>query len=189
MGTADAEAEPDRPLVVVMGVSGSGKTVIGSALAKALGARFAEGDRFHPPENISRMSSGMPLRDEDRWGWLDAIAVEISEAERRGETLVIACSALKSIYRDRLRLASRNLRFVYLEIGRDVAAARMAARKGHFMPASLVDSQFADLEPPSPDEGAIKLDGAIDPAQLVAYAVSEIAPSASPGPETVAAKS
>ena len=104
------------------------------------------------------MSAGMPLRDEDRWGWLDAIAVEINLAERQGETLVVACSALKRIYRDRLRLASRHLRFVYLEIGRDVAAARVAARKGHFMPASLIDSQFADLEPPAPDEGAIKLD-------------------------------
>ena len=142
-----------RPvIIIVMGVSGSGKTVVGSALAEALGGRFAEGDRFHPPENISRMSAGMPLRDEDRWGWLDAIAIEIGEAERQGETLVVACSALKRIYRDRLRLASRHLRFVYLEVGRDVAAARVAARKGHFMPASLIDSQFADLEPPTPDE-------------------------------------
>lgn len=179
-----------RPvIIVVMGVSGSGKTVVGSALARALGGRFAEGDRFHPPENISRMSAGMALRDEDRWGWLDAIAVEINEAERQGETLIIACSALKRIYRDRLRLASRYLRFVYLEVGRDAAAARVAARKGHFMPASLIDSQFADLEPPAPDERALKLDATKDPAQLVTFAASEIAASASPGTGAVASKS
>jgi gluconokinase len=164
-----------RPvIVVVMGVSGSGKTVIGSALAEALGGRFAEGDQFHPPENIARMSSGMPLRDEDRWGWFDAIAIEINLAERQGETLVVACSALKRIYRDRLRLASRHLQFVYLEIGREAAAARVAARKGHFMPASLIDSQFADLEPPASDEGAIKLDAAKDPAQLAISAASAV---------------
>ncbi|HEY6630884.1 MAG TPA: gluconokinase [Rhizobiaceae bacterium] len=166
-------------VVVVMGVSGSGKTVVGSRLAEALGGRFAEGDRFHPPENISRMSAGLPLRDEDRWGWLDAIATEISEAERQGETLVVACSALKRVYRDRLRLASRGMRFVYLEIGRDAAAARVAARKGHFMPASLIDSQFAALEPPTPDEGALTLDATQDPARLVAFAASEI--SRTPG--------
>ena len=165
---------PQPVIVVVMGVSGSGKTVIGSALAEALGARFAEGDRFHPPENISRMSAGMPLRDEDRWGWLDAIAVEISEAERNGENLVVACSALKRVYRDRLRRASRHLRFVYLEIARDAAAVRVAARKGHFMPASLVDSQFADLEPPSAGENAVTLDAAANPTELVARAVSEL---------------
>ena len=164
-------------IVVVMGVSGSGKTVVGAALARALGGRFAEGDRFHPVENINRMSAGLPLRDEDRWGWLDAIAVEIGEAERHGETLVVACSALKRVYRDRLRLASRHLKFVYLEIGRDVASDRVAARKGHFMPASLIDSQFADLEPPLPDEHALTLDAAADPAQIVAQAASRMAVS------------
>lgn len=159
-------------IVVIMGVSGSGKTVVGSGLAKALGARFAEGDAFHPAENISRMSAGLPLRDEDRWGWLDAIAVEIADAERNGESLVVACSALKRIYRDRLRLASRHLRFVYLDIGHDAAAARVAARKGHFMPASLVDSQFAALQPPAEDEHAIRLDTSEDPEAMIARAVS-----------------
>src|SRR5690606_4434997 len=162
MDQETASPAANRFIIVVMGVSGSGKTVVGSALAEALGGRFVEGDRFHPPENISRMSAGLPLRDEDRWGWLDAIAVEIGEAERRGETLVVACSALKRVYRDRLRLASRRLRFVYLEIGREAAAARVEARKGHFMPASLADSQFAALEPPGPDEDALKLHADID---------------------------
>lgn len=164
-----------RPVIVVMGVSGAGKTMIGQALSRALGARFAEGDRFHPPENIARMSAGLPLRDEDRWGWLDAIAGEIADSERNGEALVIACSALKRAYRDRLRLASRHLRFVYLEVDRDLAAARIAARKDHFMPASLTDSQFADLEPPEADENAVKLDATRDPAELAAQAASLLA--------------
>ena len=111
-----------------MGVSGSGKTVVGAALAEAIGGRFIEGDRYHPPANISRMASGQPLRDEDRWSWLDAIAVEIAEADRQGVMLVVACSALKRIYRDRLRRASGRILFVYLEIGRDEAAA--AWRRG-----------------------------------------------------------
>lgn len=174
----DSQVAKRPVIVVVMGVSGSGKTAIGSLLAEALGGRFAEGDRFHPPENIKRMSAGLPLRDEDRWGWLDAIATEISEAERRNETLVVACSALKRVYRDRLRLASRNLTFVYLEIGRGVAATRVAARKDHFMPASLVDSQFAALEPPEPDEDALVLDATGDRAELAAIAASALSRSA-----------
>lgn len=165
-------------MVVVMGVSGCGKSVIGSALAEALGGRFVEGDRFHPPENIERMSAGLPLRDEDRWGWLDAIATEISDAERRGETLVVACSALKRVYRDRLRPASRDLKFVYLEIGRDVAAARVAARKDHFMPASLIDSQFAALEPPGPEEDALTLDATGERTRLAEIAASVLSRSA-----------
>jgi gluconokinase len=161
-------------IVVVMGVSGSGKTVIGADLAKVLAADFAEGDSFHPPENISRMSAGMPLRDEDRWGWLDAIAIEIANAEAKGRGLVVTCSALKRIYRDRLRLASRRLRFVYLEISRDAAAARVAARKNHFMPASLIDSQFADLQPPTGEEHVIALDATRPPAEIVALAAAAL---------------
>jgi gluconokinase len=163
-------------IVVVMGVSGCGKTVVGGALAAAIGGRFIEGDKYHPPENISRMASGQPLRDQDRWSWLDAIAVEIGDAGRQGGTLVVACSALKRVYRDRLRRASQNILFVYLEIDRDTAAARVGARKGHFMPASLIESQFADLEPPSPDEGALKLDATRDPADLVALVSAAVSP-------------
>lgn len=186
VGTADAEAARVLPpATVVMGVSGSGKTVIGRGLAAALGARFAEGDRFHPAENISRMSSGMPLRDEDRWGWLDAIAAEIADAQRNGEPLVVACSALKRIYRDRLRLANRHLRFVYLDVARDLASARVAARQNHFMPASLIDSQFADLEPPAADEIAIRLDGAGETEALVAQAVSELSAPVYPPASTI----
>ncbi len=167
-------------IVVVMGVSGSGKTVVGTALARELGAGFAEGDRFHPPENIDRMSAGLPLRDEDRWGWLDAIAVEITNAELNGQSLVVACSALKRIYRDRLRLASRRLRFVYLEVSRDVAVERVAARKGHFMPASLVDSQFEDLQPPTADEHVVTLDATLPPAGLTTAAALALTALAAP---------
>lgn len=166
-------------IVIVMGVSGSGKSLVGSVLAEALGARFAEADSFHPPENINRMSAGMPLRDEDRWGWLDAIAIEITEAERKGETLVVTCSALKRIYRDRLRLASRHIRFVYLKVDRDTAAARVASRKGHFMPASLIDSQYADLQQPEADENSITLDARKTPSEIVGLAVAALsAPAA-----------
>ncbi|MEW9805739.1 gluconokinase [Mesorhizobium sp. ZMM04-5] len=156
--------------IVVMGVSGSGKTVIGTALAAALGVHFVEGDHFHPPENISRMSAGLPLRDQDRWGWLDAIAGRIADAQRRGEGLVVACSALKRVYRDRLCKMGGRVRFVFLDIGRDVAAARVAMRRDHFMPASLTDSQFADLEPPAADEEAIRLDASQEVSDVVAAA-------------------
>lgn len=178
--TASRAASP--LIVIVMGVSGSGKTLIGSALAERLGARFAEADRFHPPENINRMSAGMPLRDEDRWGWLDAIAIEISDAERKGETLVVTCSALKRIYRDRLRLARRDIQLVYLEIDRDTAAARVAARKGHFMPASLIASQYADLQAPAADENAITLDARKTPSEIVGIAVAGLAAPAAVKP-------
>jgi gluconokinase len=167
-------------ITVLMGVSGSGKTLIGEALARSIGGRFIEGDRYHPPANISRMASGQPLRDEDRWGWLDAIAGEIEEADRAGATLVVACSALKRAYRDRLRAASERILFIYLEVSRDTAAARVAARRGHFMPPSLIDSQFAALQPPAPDEQALYLDAASDPASLVDRALAAIRDSLSP---------
>ncbi len=158
-------------IAVVMGVSGSGKTLIGEALAKSIGGRFIEGDQYHSAANIRRMASGQPLRDEDRWGWLDTIAAEIASADRAGNTLVVACSALKRTYRDRLRAASDRILFIYLEVGRDIAAARMEARRGHFMPPSLIDSQFATLEPPAPDEHALQLDAAGDPNRLVDLAL------------------
>ena len=166
METAPATGRPE--IIVVMGVSGCGKTLVGAALAKRMGARFVEGDSYHPAQNIERMASGKPLRDEDRWGWLDAIAVEIARTEREGGKLVVTCSALKRLYRDRLRRASRHILFAYLEVERDLAAGRVASRKGHFMPASLIDSQFAALEPPTVDEFALKLDASQRPADLVA---------------------
>ena len=174
-GPPQPGAAPGRSAtVVLMGVSGSGKTLIGRGLAQAVGARFIDGDHYHPPQNVGRMRSGLPLRDEDRWGWLDAIAAEIAEGERRGELLVVGCSALKRAYRDRLRRASPHILFLHLDIGRQTAAARVAARRDHFMPASLIDSQFADLEPPAPEEGALSLDASREPASIVALAAEAL---------------
>jgi len=158
-----------------MGVAGCGKSVVGERLAERLGARFIEGDRLHPPENIARMARGQPLSDADREGWLDAIGAALAAAKSESRAAVAACSALKRRYRDRLRSWRPELRFVYLDIDRATAAARVAARQGHFMPASLVDSQFADLQPPERDEQAIALDARQPVETLVAEAAAGLA--------------
>ncbi len=145
--------------IVMMGVAGCGKSAVGEALAEALGAVFVEGDRLHPPENVARMASGEPLTDALRAGWLDAIGQRIAGSVAGGKSVVAACSALKRSYRDRLRGFCGDIVFVYLEIGRETAWQRVGHRQGHFMPASLVDSQFAILEAPAPDERALTLDG------------------------------
>jgi len=164
---------PDRPAprartwrVVVMGVSGSGKSTVGRALAAALGARFVEGDELHPPENVARMARGQPLTDADRRGWLDAIAEQLGGADARGEGLVVSCSALKRAYRDRLRAAAPQLRLVYLHGSAALLGARLAARRDHYMPASLLQSQLDTLEPPTPDERALAFDIA-EPAEAI----------------------
>ncbi|MCB1501124.1 MAG: gluconokinase [Bauldia sp.] len=136
-----------------MGVSGSGKTTVGEALAERFGLPLLEGDQFHPKANIDKMSSGTPLTDADRWPWLDAIAAAMRDAP---EGVIVTCSSLRRIYRDRLRAgAGRPVLFVYLNGSRETLAARLGARKGHFMPPSLLDSQLATLEPPGPDEPGI----------------------------------
>ena len=168
-----AKAEADRfPPVIVMGVSGCGKTEVGSALARKLGAEFVEGDAFHPPENIARMASGIPLDDEHRAGWLDTIAAEIAGRTARGATVVATCPALKRRYRDRLRRRNPDLVFLHLALDRQASWERVQARGGHFMPASLVDSQFADLEPPSADETALRLDALLPVDTLVEEATA-----------------
>jgi gluconokinase len=142
--------------VVVMGVSGSGKTTVGGALAKHLGVPFHDANEFHPAANVAKMSAGIPLTDEDRWPWLDAIGAALAKAGQEGHGIVVGSSALKRIYRDRLRAAARRpLVFVHLTGSPATLAKRMNARKGHFMPPSLLDTQLATLEPPTPDEGAI----------------------------------
>jgi gluconokinase len=156
-----------RPIAVVMGVSGCGKTFVGEKLAEAVGARFLEGDSFHPPENIALMSSGQPLDDAHRAGWLDAIGGKLAEIAGEGGSAVAACSALKRIYRDRLRRHCPRVVFVHLAIDKETARDRISGRKGHFMPASLVDSQFADLQPLEADEVGITLDGTADVSLLV----------------------
>lgn len=158
------------PAIVVMGVAGCGKTAVGEALAKALGADFIEGDRLHPPENVARMARGEPLTDALREGWLDAIGERVATSVAGRRKAVVACSALKRDYRDRLRRFCPGIVFLYLKIDRQTAWRRVANRKGHFMPASLVDSQFATLEEPAADERAVTVDG----TRTVAGIVKEI---------------
>lgn len=181
MSTADVPAghRPGRlpTALIVMGVSGSGKSTVGAALARALSWDFRDGDAFHPPANVEKMRSGAPLTDADRWPWLQAIASHVQELEARGGHVVIACSALKRAYRDRLRASGAQLGFVHLEGSFDLIASRLSARQGHFMPASLLESQFATLEPPAPDEAAIRV--AIDaaPGAIVAAILAALDPA------------
>jgi gluconokinase len=141
--------------LIVMGVSGSGKSTVADALAKRLGWRYEDGDRFHPPGNVAKMSAGHPLTDEDRLPWLQAIADEIDQVCRGGKRAVIACSALKRAYRDILLHGRADVRFVFLKGTQDLIAGRLAARKGHFMPPDLLTSQFRTLEPPAASEHPI----------------------------------
>lgn len=135
---------------VMMGVSGSGKTTVGKALAQRLGAPFYDGDDFHPPQNVAKMASGVPLDDADRHPWLARLHDLIREHLARGETAVVACSALKQKYRDQLRHGNDGLIFVYLQGSFDLLWERMKTRQAHFMKADMLQSQFATLEPPSP---------------------------------------
>lgn len=142
-------------LYVMMGACGSGKSLIGGKLARELDIEFVEGDDLHPPENVKHMAAGTPLTDDDRHGWLIAIAARLRDAKRAGVGLVVSCSALKRSYRDLLRsVGDADVRFVYLAGSRALISERMAKRRGHFMPPSLLDSQLSILEEPSPDERA-----------------------------------
>ncbi len=138
--------------LVLMGVSGSGKSTIADRLAARLDWRFEDGDGFHPPGNVAKMSAGQPLTDDDRRPWLQAIADEIDRVSRQGERLVVACSALKRSYRDILSHGRKDIRFVFLNGSYELIAGRLAARKGHFMPPGLLASQFKTLEPPDTSE-------------------------------------
>jgi len=153
--------------VVVMGVSGCGKSTVGQGLALQLGHRFLEGDELHPPENVQRMAEGIPLTDADRAGWLTRIAAEVAGAAARGEGLVVTCSALKRAYRDQLRAACGDLHFVYLHGPHTLLQQRLQARQGHYMPASLLDSQLSTLEPPGADEQVLPLDIRMPVANLI----------------------
>ena len=150
--------------LIVMGVSGSGKSTIASRLAERLGWTFEDGDRFHPPSNVAKMSAGHPLTDEDRWPWLQAISDEIDRVCRASEHAVIACSALKRAYRDLLVHGRADVRIVFLKGTEALITDRLARRKGHFMPAGLLDSQFKTLQPPEPEERAItvSIDAAVE---------------------------
>jgi gluconokinase len=150
-------ASPGKPpVLVLMGVSGCGKSTVGALLAGRLEWDFEEGDDLHPAANVDKMASGEPLDDEDRWPWLAKVAVWIGEHTDAGRPGIITCSALKKGYRDVLR--GEQVVFVYLAGTREQIARRLAARHGHYMPASLLDSQFDALEPPTPEENSITVD-------------------------------
>jgi gluconokinase len=141
--------------LVVMGVSGSGKSTVGEALAARLGWPYEDGDKFHPESNVAKMRAGHPLTDEDRWPWLRAIAAEIDRVCELGDHVVIGCSALRRVYRDILVHGRTDVRIVFLNGTEPLIEDRLNRRKGHFMPPGLLASQFATLEPPGPDERAV----------------------------------
>lgn len=144
--------------LVVMGVAGCGKSTVAEGLRDLLGWPLAEGDDFHPAENIAKMSSGTPLTDEDRWPWLDSIAEWTAEQGRAGNSTIVTCSALRRVYRDRLRLAPGRTIFVHLVGTPELLAERMNARPGHFMPPSLLPSQLATLEPLDAAEAGVVIE-------------------------------
>jgi len=157
--------------VIVMGVSGCGKTSVGALLAQRLGLPFIEGDRLHPAANIARMSAGVPLEDTDRWPWLDEIGRVLATKAMAANGAIASCSALKQVYRERLRQAAgHDLRFVFLELSRSELEQRMRVRAGHFMPATLLDSQLATLEPPATEPGVLTLDGGAGLEHIVTVA-------------------
>ena len=150
-------------IVILMGVSGVGKTTVGELLAARTGWELLDADAFHPQSNIDKMRSGIPLTDDDRWPWLDRLNAVLREKEQRGDSAILACSALKQRYRDRLAQGLGNVRWVHLTGDFDLIKQRIEARKGHYMTAKLLESQFAALEPPA---DALVLDVALDPASL-----------------------
>lgn len=164
-----------KPVVIVMGVCGSGKTEIGRLLAARLGCDFLDGDDFHPAANVEKMRAGTPLADADRWPWLDRLAAEISARLADGRGAVVACSALARRYRDRLGSARSGVTLVHLDGDRDLLARRLAARQGHFMPATLLDSQLAALERPMADERALVVDIAAAPEAIVGEITAAVA--------------
>jgi gluconokinase len=164
-----------QPVIgVVMGVSGSGKTTVAALLAAALGCEFQEGDDLHPPENVAKMHGGTPLTDADRLPWLRKIAAEIDQWRNERKSGVLTCSALKRAYRDIIIGDRADVTLVYLRGSSDVIRSRLASRHEHFMPAALLDSQFATLEEPTPDENPIVIDVGGRPGDIAAAIVRQL---------------
>jgi gluconokinase len=161
-------------IVVVAGVSGSGKSTIGALLAGRLGWAFADGDSFHPAANVAKMAAGTPLTDDDRWPWLAAIGTWMDERATAGESGVVACSVLKRAYRELLLDGRPAARLVFLDVPRDLDAARLNARHGHFFPAKLAGTQFDDLEVPGHAENALVLPAVGTPEELVAAIIARL---------------
>jgi len=162
------------PQIVVMGVSGCGKSTVGIQLAQALGLDFIEGDALHPPRNVALMAAGTPLTDADRAGWLAEIAASLGQADAVGQGLVVSCSALKRSYRDLLRATCPGLRLIHLHGTPDLLRARLQARSGHYMPASLLASQLDALEPPAADEAALVYNIHLPADQISAAALAQL---------------
>jgi gluconokinase len=169
---SSALAEP--PILVVMGVSGCGKSTLGQALAIHLGCEFAEGDQFHPPENVAKMAAGTPLTDEDRWGWLRTLSERMAHAHTQKHALVLSCSALRKPYRDILREGASKAWFVHLHGDMAVLRQRMVSRPGHYMPPSLLQSQLDTLEMPQPDERVVSIDIATPLPEMVSSVLASI---------------
>jgi len=186
----DAASTPIRPLeaqhrgarvIVIMGVSGSGKTVVGHGLADSLGWTYRDADDLHPPENVARMRAGIPLTDADRGPWLATLGRLVGAAiAADGPGLVLACSALRRDYRNRLHVGDPRVRLVYLTGRTDLIRRRLEARTGHYMPASLLESQLATLEPPDPDEHPIVIDVSETPEALVGRILAALDQPAAP---------
>jgi gluconokinase len=180
VSTGDTGKAGERtPPLVLMGVSGSGKTTLGEALRDRLGFRFFDADSFHPPENVAKMAAGIPLDDADRAPWLQRLADLLEAETAKGEPVALACSALRRRYRDRLRQGAPDLVTVLLEIDRATIEGRLAGRKGHYMPPSLLDSQLATLEQPDADERVIRVDARRPVAEMVAVIAAALGLGAS----------
>ncbi len=177
--TTGADSGSQQPVLVIMGVSGSGKSTVAGILAGQLGWDLEEGDDLHPASNVAKMAAGHPLTDDDRWPWLDRVADWITDHTRAGLPGIITCSALKKIYRDRMR--GPNVVFVHLAGGKDAIGTRLAARTDHYMPAALLDSQIATLEPPGADESAIVVDVGSKPAEEAAQIIRRLGLRPEPG--------
>ena len=160
------------PRIVVMGVSGCGKSTVGQALAHHLRLSFVEGDHLHPPHNVALMGAGIALTDADRQGWLEAVAAVLADAQ--GQGVVVSCSALKRSYRDLLRASAPDLRLVHLHGAPDLLVQRMHARNGHYMPASLLQSQLDTLQWPAADEAAVMVDIAGTSEDIVRAVLREL---------------
>ena len=173
----DADQQQKTVTVVVMGVSGSGKTTVAEELARRLGREYAEGDDFHSAHNVEKMRAGIPLTDEDRGPWLHALADWIGEHERSGRSVVVTCSALKRSYRDILRDGHPSVWFAHVSADAQLLRERVEQRKNHYMPASLLDSQLATLEPLQPDEPGVTVSAAGSPDAVVDEVLAELPPA------------
>jgi gluconokinase len=174
-----AVSNEQQPVLVIMGVSGSGKSTVAAILAGQLGWDLEEGDDLHPAANVAKMASGQPLTDEDRWPWLDRVSAWISDHATSGIPGIITCSAFKRIYRDRMRCS--NVIFVHLAGSKDQIGQRLAARTDHFMPTTLLDSQLMTLEPPGPDENTLSVAVGRKPAEVAAEIIRRLDLTPQPG--------